>query len=451
MDALNELLSDPVVDKCADPEAIHKFLAQVAYETGYYSTVYQPLDGGAGLIHMIPGNWKLSAQDMDVLWPGNDFAGKVDAMGKNFFQTAEYGWRSVAAWFKRTNRVIGGCGKDLFDQSYDEQTRCILSRVVDRKEAYDVVGRCMAQAPTTLPPTTQAPTTLPPRTQAPTTLPPSTQAPTTLAPTTQPPTSATTTQAVTSTTEPEPEPESTTPSIIDPRCQGCPGDNSCIWSDGICYPAMAQEVCEGTSGAVWCGGPEPEPEPESTTAEPEPESTTTVPIAPGDPSCNLQRGESPSIWDDGLCYISVPCDGTAPLRCNGRCYTPKKDACPQAPTPAPEPESTTPEPETTTKQEETTTARPVPQGGCVQNTDCGANAWCKDASYVAWCPAQGAWCPSPMCTMATAASAMQVSSREPKAMRKRAPVQSHGFLAPALVQAMAWLERVVAVGETTEL
>jgi hypothetical protein len=29
----------------------------VAYETGYYSTVFQPKDGGAGLIHMIPNNW----------------------------------------------------------------------------------------------------------------------------------------------------------------------------------------------------------------------------------------------------------------------------------------------------------------------------------------------------------------------------------------------------------
>ena len=53
----SEVLSDPVVNKCRDPQAIQQFLAQVAYETGYYSTVYQPLDGGAGLIHMIPGNW----------------------------------------------------------------------------------------------------------------------------------------------------------------------------------------------------------------------------------------------------------------------------------------------------------------------------------------------------------------------------------------------------------
>lgn len=32
-------------------------VVKVAYETGYYSTVFQPKDGGAGLIHMIPNNW----------------------------------------------------------------------------------------------------------------------------------------------------------------------------------------------------------------------------------------------------------------------------------------------------------------------------------------------------------------------------------------------------------
>lgn len=74
--------------------------------------MYQTADGGAGLIHMIPGNWATNAQDMDALWPGSGYAEKAASMGKNFFQTAAYGWRSVAAWFKRTNRVIGGCGAE---------------------------------------------------------------------------------------------------------------------------------------------------------------------------------------------------------------------------------------------------------------------------------------------------------------------------------------------------
>lgn len=142
-EALNEVLCDSVVNKCHDKDAIHKFLAQVAYETGYYSTLYQPKDGGAGLIHMIPENWAINAADMDILWPGDDYKGKVASMGKNFFQTPAYGWRSVAAWFKRTNSVIPGCGIDLFDESYETQTRCILGWVVDRSEAYNIIESCL--------------------------------------------------------------------------------------------------------------------------------------------------------------------------------------------------------------------------------------------------------------------------------------------------------------------
>ena len=59
------------------------------------------------------------------------------------------------------------------------------------------------------------------------------------------------------TSEPEPEPESTTPSMVDPRCQECEGESPCIWTDGQCYPLVAQSACEGTSGAVWCGAPGP--------------------------------------------------------------------------------------------------------------------------------------------------------------------------------------------------
>mmetsp|Transcript_100351 Transcript_100351/g.262165 ORF Transcript_100351/g.262165 Transcript_100351/m.262165 type:complete len:233 (-) Transcript_100351:115-813(-) len=144
-DALNVVLSDLVIDKCGDHHKIQKFLAQIAYETGYYSTVYQPADGGAGMIHMLRVNWPSNAADMDSLWPGQDYAGKVTSTGK----TASYGWRSVAAWFKLTNRAIPGCGLDLFDQSYTTQTECILSHVVDRQEVYGVVGRCMAASAST--------------------------------------------------------------------------------------------------------------------------------------------------------------------------------------------------------------------------------------------------------------------------------------------------------------
>ena len=32
--------------------------------------------------------------------------------------------------------VIPGCGKDLFDESFDDQTRCILSFVNDRQAVF---------------------------------------------------------------------------------------------------------------------------------------------------------------------------------------------------------------------------------------------------------------------------------------------------------------------------
>eukprot|EP00933_Yihiella_yeosuensis_P049567 TRINITY_DN465_c1_g1_i4.p1 TRINITY_DN465_c1_g1~~TRINITY_DN465_c1_g1_i4.p1 ORF type:complete len:738 (+),score=141.69 TRINITY_DN465_c1_g1_i4:97-2310(+) len=157
-DALNLMLSDSAVDKCNDRQAVHKLLAQVAYETGYFSTVYQPADGGAGLIHMIPNNWPINAADMDSLFPndGGHYAGIAAAMGKDFFQSADYGWKSVAAWFKLTNRVIGGCGLNLFDQSFQDQTRCILGSASDRQEAYDIVAECLPSEATT---TTAAGTT----------------------------------------------------------------------------------------------------------------------------------------------------------------------------------------------------------------------------------------------------------------------------------------------------
>merc|ERR1719476_33872 len=56
-DALNAMLSHSVVDKCGDRDAQIKLLAQIAVETGYFTTLFQPADGGAGLVHMIPANW----------------------------------------------------------------------------------------------------------------------------------------------------------------------------------------------------------------------------------------------------------------------------------------------------------------------------------------------------------------------------------------------------------
>eukprot|EP00931_Biecheleriopsis_adriatica_P077243 TRINITY_DN50848_c0_g1_i1.p1 TRINITY_DN50848_c0_g1~~TRINITY_DN50848_c0_g1_i1.p1 ORF type:complete len:570 (+),score=100.87 TRINITY_DN50848_c0_g1_i1:90-1799(+) len=160
------MLSNSAVDKCDDNEAIHKLLAQVAYETAYFSTVYQPRDGGAGLIHMIPGNWVRNAVDMDAIFPGNSYSPLASVMGQQFFQVPEYGWRSVAAWFKKTNEVIPGCGLDLFDQPFEMQTKCILAHIVSRQESYDIVARCMRQtpavpAPSPSPPSEPAPSPAP--------------------------------------------------------------------------------------------------------------------------------------------------------------------------------------------------------------------------------------------------------------------------------------------------
>lgn len=182
--ALNEMLSDPAINKCDDDEGKRKLLAQIAYETAYFSTVYQPRDGGAGLIHMIPGNWVRNAVDMDGIWPGKGYAPLASVMGEKFFQQPEYGWRSVAAWFKKTNEVIPGCGLDLFDQPYQMQTRCILSRIVSRQEAYDIVTRCMKQQQSPIPTPMPSPSASPQPAPA---LSPAPQPAPTPAPSNQPP------------------------------------------------------------------------------------------------------------------------------------------------------------------------------------------------------------------------------------------------------------------------
>ena len=85
VEELNKMLSDPVVNMCEKQTEIVNLLAQVASETGYFSTTYSLSDGGAGLIHMTPANQAINAADMDKLWPGNDYAGKFQILGKDFF------------------------------------------------------------------------------------------------------------------------------------------------------------------------------------------------------------------------------------------------------------------------------------------------------------------------------------------------------------------------------
>lgn len=133
---------------CGKAELIirQRFLAQVAFETGYYSTLEQPADWGAGVIHMIPQNWLPNVKDMEALFPNRGILANYNARStaaerSAFFKEPHFAWKSAAAWMKLTNRVIPGCGKDLFVGTYDEMTRCILSRVVDRSEALSLVSR----------------------------------------------------------------------------------------------------------------------------------------------------------------------------------------------------------------------------------------------------------------------------------------------------------------------
>lgn len=230
-DALNSMLADAAVGRCHDRVTIHKLLAQVAYETGYFSTVFQPRDGGAGLIHMIPANWEVNAGDMDAIWPGNGYRQQVQRMREAFFQSAAFGWRSVAAWFKRTNSVIPRCGLDLFNQSFDEQTRCILGRVVDRQEAFSIVGACLEAAPAPLPQPVPAPLpSMPPA--------PSPPAP---APTPTP----------TLTPTPAPAPGSPTqPSPSDCKAKAC---STCLADNLVCYPSMTEAHCLLYPQYRWCG------------------------------------------------------------------------------------------------------------------------------------------------------------------------------------------------------
>jgi hypothetical protein len=128
-------------------EIRHRFLAQVAAETGYLSTLGQPLDNGKGLIHMIPANWQINVDDMDSLYPGEGiksyFATLTDTQKAEFFTDPRFAWKSAGAWMKLTNRVIGTCGKDLFQQPFAEMGRCIFSKPVDRSEAYGLVGKAL--------------------------------------------------------------------------------------------------------------------------------------------------------------------------------------------------------------------------------------------------------------------------------------------------------------------
>merc|ERR1712137_1380307 len=99
---------------------------------------------------------------MNALFPNRgilvEYNGRSAAGKKQFFREPEHAWLSAAAWFNSTNRVIPGCGRDLFPLSLDEQTKCILGRVVSRDEALRLVSKHIPfETAPTLPPS-QPPT-----------------------------------------------------------------------------------------------------------------------------------------------------------------------------------------------------------------------------------------------------------------------------------------------------
>lgn len=153
VDALNDMLMDSQVNLCDNTTAIQYLLAQVAYETKFFTTVYSPAgdpaypnvagDGGAGLIHMSPAYWDNNALDMESLWTDHAYSSDEKLQLQGVFSDPVYGWRSVAAWYMRTNNALPGCSGNLFLQSYENQTRCITGHTADREELLVVAGRCL--------------------------------------------------------------------------------------------------------------------------------------------------------------------------------------------------------------------------------------------------------------------------------------------------------------------
>lgn len=147
--ALNEMLSSREVDICGDEDKIARLLAQVTYETGYFSTLGQPEDQGVGLIHMLPMNFPQNAKDMDRVWGAdNGYAEKVAAEGATFFtESPENAWRSLAAFYIGGSTVPSCYGKNMFDMELEDQTTCIFGSSVDRSHELKVVQDCMAKPP----------------------------------------------------------------------------------------------------------------------------------------------------------------------------------------------------------------------------------------------------------------------------------------------------------------
>merc|ERR1712127_67487 len=97
--------------------------------------------------------------------------------------------------------------------------------------------------------------------------------------------------------EPEAEPEAEPESEIEresemesstgtaDKCSSCQGHASgCIWSDGVCYTAVARDVCESSAEHVWCGAVDVS------------NAMTT------DSACGSCNG---CMWSNGVCHMDA--------------------------------------------------------------------------------------------------------------------------------------------------
>ena len=153
---LNRMLCSPSVDLCRNDavstETRHRFLAQMAHETGYYTTMAQPLDAGSGMLHMIPANWEINVKDMEEIFPGEGILAHYQSLTTQqersaFFTQPRFAWKSAAAWMMKTNRLIPGCGENLLDgtASFERMTQCILGGPSNRTEAYNLTGKFLGE------------------------------------------------------------------------------------------------------------------------------------------------------------------------------------------------------------------------------------------------------------------------------------------------------------------
>merc|ERR1719198_602754 len=193
----------------------------------------------------------------------------ADGYGCYFQHMGALGW-DATAW---CGAFCGSCSNALLQSNASQAQQRALSQRMGCGEEFrncaDIRVLAGSGATTASPATTQAPSTTMATTQMPATTgsPATTRAPsTTMATTQMPATTGSPTAGATTAPMSTPSPSTTamgttTAATACASCAETYAHAPCVWTDGNCYP-VAEEVCQATQGAVWCGGAEPEPEPE---------------------------------------------------------------------------------------------------------------------------------------------------------------------------------------------